>query len=311
MARFVTRLGYGSLLYLVRAFGHCTFSAGPNRTIFYGVWRGLTKFHRDFCCHLACLWPDRRNFADLGLKLNRRWWLDLLGGLALGAILMTAIFAIEYQRGWLEIKDSMASTDETREMIQLQIHWLLAMIFIGTGEEIMSRGYHLKNLTEGLRKLGFLQSFVLATLISSSVFGILHMMNPNATIIGTVGVFFAGIMFCVGRLCTGSLAAPIGMHISWNYFQGAVFGFPVSGQSMKGSFIENNQVVDSIWTGGKFGPEAGLLGLFAIFAAIVIFALWPRKKTNWRENLVELIRLRRRKPGILAAESKPGSSKPA
>ena len=242
---------------------------------------------------LACLWPDRRRLRDIGLNINRRWWLDLFGGMTLGAVLIGVIFVIEYQNGWIKIGESDYDFGQT---FRLQLGWLLAMVFVGTGEEIMSRGYQLKNLTEGFRRAGVGTSFAIATLLSSMMFGLLHVFNPNASVIATVAVVMSGVMFCAGRLLTGSLAAPIGMHIAWNYCEGAVFGFPISGITVEGSLITIDSTVDSIWTGGDFGPEAGLLGLFSIIAAIVVFALWPGARTDWRVHLVRLARFRRRVP---------------
>ncbi len=240
---------------------------------------------------LACVWPDRRRIREIGLDINLRWWLDLLGGLALGAVLTALIFMIEYHNGWIELGESDTDFGQT---FRLQLGWLLAMVFVGTGEEIMSRGYQLKNLTEGFKRTGVLTSFVIATLISSGVFGLLHVLNPHASVLATVLVVMAGIMFCVGRLLTGSLAAPIGMHIAWNYCQGAVFGFPISGTTIQGSVINIDSTVDSIWTGGDFGPEAGLLGLFAIITATAVFMLWPGSRADWKTRLVQMARFRRR-----------------
>ena len=241
---------------------------------------------------LACIFLDRRRVKDIGLNINARWWLDLLGGLAMGAILMGIIFVIQYQLGMITLKESALSWSQ---ILPYQIGWLVAMTFVGAGEEILSRGYQLKNLTEGFQRLGFLNGFILAAIITSSIFGILHASNDNATVIAVVGIIMAGVMFCVGRICTGSLAAPIGMHITWNYFQGAVFGFPVSGHRMQGSLISIDKTVDSPWTGGEFGPENSFMGLIAMIVSIVIFIYWPKKKTNFKENVLEMVRFRDRR----------------
>lgn len=245
------------------------------------------------CIIVACIFLDRRKVRDIGLKINRRWWLDFWGGIFLGGALMGIIFTIQYLAGLITLGKSELNW---QQILSYQSVWLLAMIFVGVGEEILSRGYQLKNLTEGFKRLGVFKSFLLASVITSSIFGVQHMFNPNATVIAVIGIILAGIMFCVARIFTGSLAAPIGMHISWNYFQGAVFGFPVSGNSMPGSLIKIDKTVDSVWTGGEFGPENSFMGLAAIIIAMTVFVMWPKKHSSVKENLVEMIRFRRRHP---------------
>ncbi|MFK7770056.1 MAG: lysostaphin resistance A-like protein [Mariniblastus sp.] len=243
---------------------------------------------------LACIFLDRRrSFKDLGLRIDRRWWMDLLGGLLVGGVLMGVIFAIQYQQGMITLGES---AFDWNQILLFQLGWFVTMCFVGAGEELLSRGYQLKNLTEGFQKFGFFKSFLVASVVSSAVFGVLHMMNPNATVIATVSIMLAGLMFCVGRICTGSLAAPIGMHIAWNYFQGAIFGFPVSGQKMQGSLFTIDKTIDSPWSGGEFGPENSLMGLIAILITTLVFVFWPKTKTNYKENLVDMVRFRRRVP---------------
>ena len=127
---------------------------------------------------------------------------------------------------------------------------------------------------------------MIATLLSSAVFGLLHLGNPNAGFISTFNIFVAGaLLFALGVLLTGELAIPIGVHITWNFFQGNVFGFPVSGIEFRmATFISIQQGGPELWTGGAFGPEAGLLGLAAILLGGALTATWVR----WRSGRARL-----------------------
>jgi uncharacterized protein len=81
----------------------------------------------------------------------------------------------------------------------------------------------------------------------------------------------------VGYVLTGQLAIPIGVHISWNFFQGNVFGFPVSGLDGLGAkFLATETSGPELWTGGVFGPEAGLLLPFAIALGSLMTFSWVR-----------------------------------
>ena len=69
-----------------------------------------------------------------------------------------------------------------------------------------------------------------------------------------------GAMLGVGLVYTGRLALPIGFHIAWNFFQGGVFGFPVSGGDQQVALLTVDDRGPALWTGGAYGPEGGLLG---------------------------------------------------
>jgi uncharacterized protein len=118
---------------------------------------------------------------------------------------------------------------------------------------------------------------LLAWISSSVFFGVLHADNPSATYVSTLNIVLAGLMLGFGYVLSGELAIPIGLHITWNLFQGAVYGFPVSGFGPFGAtFLATEQGGPKLWTGGSFGPEGGLLGPAAMLLGILLIALWIR-----------------------------------
>jgi len=96
--------------------------------------------------------------------------------------------------------------------------------------------------------------------------------NPNATWVSAAGIFFAGIYLAYGYIRTRQLWLPIGLHIGWNFFEGVVFGFPVSGLDIY-ALLRIKVSGPELWTGGAFGPEAGLIVLPSILLG-VIFIYW-------------------------------------
>ena len=154
----------------------------------------------------------------------------------------------------------------------------LALI-VGVAEELMFRGYLLLNLAEGfnLRSISSRWALILSWLFTSAVFGVAHMINPNATVVSSIYITLFGIWLGLGYVLTGSLAIPIGIHIAWNLFQGYVYGFPVSGgRDFPTTFIVIEQGGPATWTGGAFGPESGLIGLCALVLGVILVITWIR-----------------------------------
>lgn len=236
---------------------------------------------------LAGRFLDKRPFADFGLKLNAAWWLDFAFGLFLGAVLMLLIFLVERAAGWVTVSGTFVTSNPARSFALIIAAQVVIYVCVGIQEELFSRGYQLTNLAEGfnnVKGIGPAGAIIIATLLSSMVFGALHIGNPNATLVSTINLIVAGVFLAAGYLLTGRLAIPIGLHITWNFFQGNVFGFPVSGTGHGATFIDVAQSGPDLWTGGAFGPEAGLIGIIAMLLGIGLTALW----TYFREGEVRL-----------------------
>jgi uncharacterized protein len=222
---------------------------------------------------------DRRSFAEFGFHLDRRWAADFGAGVAIGAILMAGIFVAELGAGWLVIEDRWVGAAEGQPFALALLGPLLVFVAVGFYEELVFRGYHLRNLAEGLEfgdRLGPGAATIVATLVSSAAFGFVHANNPNATVTSTLAVGLAGCMLALGLLWTRELALPIGLHLSWNFCQGNVFGFAVSGNDAGPRVFAIKQLGDPTLTGGEFGPEAGLLGILAMLVGAGLIAGWVR-----------------------------------
>jgi len=228
---------------------------------------------------LATRFLDKRRFSETGIYLKRNWWIDLGFGLLLGAFLMTLIFLVELAAGWVTINETFHAGNSSQPFLVAILLPLLLMVIVGIAEELLFRGYLLLNLAEGfnLRFIGSKWALVLSWLFTSAIFGFAHIINPNSTVVSSVIITFGGMWLGLGYVLTGSLAIPIGIHITWNLFQGHVFGFPVSGRrDFSASFIAIEQGGSEVWTGGAFGPEAGILGLFALILGVLLVLAWIR-----------------------------------
>jgi uncharacterized protein len=241
-------------------------------------------------CGLGLAWfmarfIDRRPFADFGFHLDSKWWLDSAFGLLLGAFLMTGVFLSMRALGWVKI----VGTATTNFDLPFHEAFLLRVLFFAVAavnEELTFRGYQLKNLSEGFAgsRFGPRAAIVLAFLCSSSFFGFLHLTSENSTVFSALLVSLAGLVVALPYLLTGELGLSIGLHFGWNFFEATVFGFAVSGNLQNTRFLSIQQVGPDLWTGGSFGPEAGLLGFIWAFFGCGLTILWVK----WLRKRVEL-----------------------
>ena len=220
--------------------------------------------------YIARRFFDKRSFVSLGLQVNKQAFMDVFIGIAITFVMMGLIYFAEVAAGWLTFESFAWQTEPAMNVITGVLIFFVVFIFVGWNEELLSRGYHLQTLVSGTNVFWGL-------VISSSVFGLAHLGNPNATWVGAAGIFFAGIFLAYGYLRTGQLWLSIGLHIGWNFFEGVIFGFPVSGLDIY-RLIRHQIHGPEIWTGGAFGPEAGLIVLPALVIGSVLIYLYTRDR---------------------------------
>jgi membrane protease YdiL (CAAX protease family) len=222
--------------------------------------------------YVARRWLDKRSFESLGLKLDRHTLLDILAGIGITFIQMGFIYVLMLGLGWLTFEGFAWEFDPINVVIGSVLSFLVVFIFVGWNEELLSRGYHLQTIASGI-------NLFWGVILSSAVFGLLHLGNPNATWVSAAGIFFAGVFLAYGYIRTKQLWLPIGLHIGWNFFEGVVFGFPVSGLDIY-ALTRITVHGPELWTGGAFGPEAGLIVLPAILLGAFLIYLYTMRRAN-------------------------------
>jgi membrane protease YdiL (CAAX protease family) len=222
--------------------------------------------------YLARRFLDRRSFASLGLKLDRRVFPDLLAGLVITFLLMGSIYLAMCALGWIRFQGFAWPFQPLSIVLGQTLLYLLIFIIVGWQEELLVRGYQLQTLASGTNLLW-------GVLISSAIFGLLHLGNPFASWASVAGIFLAGLFLALGYVFTGQLWLSIGLHIGWNFFEGIVFGFPVSGIAAF-PLLKTSISGPVLWTGGAFGPEAGLILLPALLMGAMLIGWYAR----WRKH---------------------------
>lgn len=234
---------------------------------------------------LAARFLDRRPFADFGLRPDKAWWVDVGFGLALGMLIVVGQFLVEWANGWMVITDTFY-TAGTRVPFALIIA-LSLVTFMGVGlfEELLSRGYQLRNLAEGLNFpfVGPRGAILLALILSSSAFGLLHLVmhsNGDATFLDNVldilPQALGGLMLGIAYVLTGQLAIPIGIHTAVNFFGTSVFDSgEYGGRSPSFFTVEPTAAGQSLLDSAL--PNALLHALFSALV-ILLIVLWVRRR---------------------------------
>jgi len=187
-----------------------------------------------------------------------------LAGITIAGLMMGLIFTLEWALGWLHIDGFAWQMQSTQVVLQGLLSVSFLFFLVGWQEELLFRGYQLQNIADGL-------NLAWGVILSSIIFSLAHLSNPGASSTSVLGILAAGIFLAFGYLRSKKLWLPIGLHIGWNFFEGVVFGFPVSGLDIY-KLTQISVTGPRLITGGDFGPEAGLvllpglaLGIFLVY----------------------------------------------
>lgn len=187
--------------------------------------------------------------------------LRLLIGFGLGALAITVSVALPVLVGTQTL-----SLNREWSPLTMLIEFI-ALAPAGIGEELLLRGLAFQALRRGVGDR-------LAVIGSSALFGVLHLMNPHASWEAAAIITLVGFWFGAAMVRTGTIWVPMGLHLGWNFFEGCVFGQPVSGLS-PGEPLFNAwwPAERSFWSGANFGPEAaGWTVIVLVFATFFTIA---------------------------------------
>jgi len=148
-------------------------------------------------------------------------------------------------------------------------------VLVAISEEVFNRGY-LQGLFE--RQYGV----TIGVIVSSIIFALLHGANPGiwSTPFTLINIFLIGVFFALTRVMTGGLWLPIGFHLAWNFFQGNVYGFAVSGTDTK-PILSILVRGDSLISGGSFGAEGSVLTtILMVLVCGICMKLYAQREHN-------------------------------
>lgn len=200
----------------------------------------------------------------LGMSLKGRGK-DLLAGLGVAVLLYAVGFGTSLLMGTVEI----ASVQWVpRDLLGTLLFFLL----VAVTEEVMLRGFVLgRMLSAGMNRF-------VALFLSSALFSAMHLFNPNFALLPFVNILLAGCLLGASFLYTRNLCFPVVLHWFWNWLQGPVLGYEVSGMDSGETLLTLRLTGSDLLTGGSFGFEGSLLcTVLLVVGTLAIVAYYERR----------------------------------
>jgi CAAX protease family protein len=207
---------------------------------------------------------DRRTFASLGFSTDG-YGSDAITGFFLAPAILGIGSLILFASGHLKWVD--IDFNGTSLFISLGIFMMVAFT-----EELVFRGYILNNLMESFNKW-------IALAVSALLFSLAHLSADSIGFLPIANIFLAGILLGINYIYTKNLWFSFLLHLSWNFFQGPLLGYKVSGLNMQ-TLLQPELKGDVLLTGGNFGFEGSFFDTALMIAAILILYFIYEKKNK-------------------------------
>ena len=211
---------------------------------------------------------EKNALSSLGFV--KRNWLKYLGWGIMFSLVQMGVIALIYQiSGIGSFVLNEFSLEPILFILGLFPFWLLQ----GWTEEVATRGWL-------LTRIAARTNLPLAIAISSSLFGILHMGNAGVTFLSVLNIILDGVLAGLFFIYTDSIWLVVAQHGTWNYVQGNLLGFQVSGTGADASIFSFTMGSGPDWlTGGTFGAEGSIITTLVLLVSLVIvYRLGERKE---------------------------------
>lgn len=198
---------------------------------------------------------QKRKLSDMGFPSLKSHTVEFIIGLVIGIVSISIVFVALVLSGQARV-DSW-----TPQFASSQLVYVFIYICVGFAEEIFGRGYVMSVLRQTKSK-------PVIIIVSAVLFALLHSGNPGVGPLPYINLALFGVFTAYIYIRSGNIWMCIGYHITWNYFQGYVFGFKVSGTNTQG-MLTTVFPKESLLNGGAFGPEGGLFVTFIILLGML------------------------------------------
>ena len=211
---------------------------------------------------------EKNALSSLGF-VKRNWLKYLVWGIMISLVQMGVIALVYQVSGIGSFVLNELSLEPLLFILGLFPFWLLQ----GGTEEVATRGWL-------LTRIAARTNLPLAIAISSSLFGFLHLGNSGVTFLSVLNIVLDGVLAGLLLVYTDSIWLVVAQHGTWNYVQGNLLGFQVSGTGADASIFSFTMGDGPDWlTGGAFGAEGSIITTLVLLVSLVIvYRLGERKE---------------------------------
>lgn len=219
---------------------------------------------------------ERQRVLSYGLPADEAFRGRFWEGIAIGVVSAGLVAIAMYAMGGFVITGfGLRGFD----WIALPAVWAVAMVLVGVAEESWFRGYPLQALARGT-------GFWPAAVISSLVFGALHMTKPDENFIDIFNIVALGLLMCFALRRTGNLWLPVGFHAAFDFMQFFVIGTQNGGQRPIGTLLQASFPGPAWINGGALGTEASYFMLPVMLLILTyIYIRYPRQSQGQLNRL--------------------------
>jgi uncharacterized protein len=205
---------------------------------------------------------DRQSVKTMGFQWAP-YQADAFTGFSLGIALMGTATLLLQATGNLEWEEAHFNAADLSK-------GFILMVLIAVTEELVFRAYILNNLLASLGKWGALG-------ISAGMFTLAHASNPGISTVAIANLILAGALLGINYIYTRNIWFAIFFHFSWNFMQGPVLGYTVSGLPLQG--ILQPGLKGPWWlTGGSFGLEGSFITTCVLaFAVLMLYISYEKR----------------------------------
>ena len=215
--------------------------------IFFIVWIWLRIF-------------EKRGLASVGMQLKGAVR-NYLKGIVVGLAMLGGAVGLMSVLGYTAVEAPFSGASVAGAFLVL-VGWIVQ----GAGEEVLTRGFL-------LQIFGRISGSVVGILVSAIIFTAFHALNANVGLIPFLNLFLFGVFAALYTLYEGGLWGIFAIHSMWNWAQGNLFGFEVSGNVIEDAIVlDLMETGPDTLTGGAFGPEGGLL--VTVVLVIAMACVW-------------------------------------
>lgn len=155
--------------------------------------------------------------------------------------------------------------------------YLVFYLFVSVFEELLFRSFPLRVFAERY-------TAPIAIVLTSLLFGIAHIGNDDFNWLAMINISLAGILFALFILQKGNISWAIGLHFGWNFTQGTLLGYQVSGNESPGLLLAK-PIGEGYLSGGSFGIESSIF-CTVIMVITIVYLLFKYKIVPIYENVI-------------------------